>query len=122
MFANQHALLAKKVYDLINKHEIDKVLEFFSHDIEVIHMGTGHVFRGHSGLKTFLNRFSDVAPELNIYDITNQIVTEDYVVSEYKAQSAHGDLSICEVWKMKHGKIETIHSYSPMILEARATS
>jgi hypothetical protein len=121
MFANQHALLAKKIYDLINKHELEKVLEFFSSDIEIIHMGTGHVFRGHSGLRTFLHRFDDVALNLNIYDITNQIVTEDYVVSEYKAQSSHGDLNICEVWKMKHGKVETVHNYSPVILEPRSS-
>jgi ketosteroid isomerase-like protein len=117
MFANQQALVAKKMYDLFNKNELEKLLEFYSHDVEITLMSTGQVFRGHSGLQTLVEGVRKQFPDLTIYDITNQIVTEEYIVSEYKVK---GTLernkstltwNVCEVWKFRHGKIQGIHSY-----------
>jgi ketosteroid isomerase-like protein len=116
MFANQQALVAKKIYDLFNKNDLEKLLEFYSHDVEITLMSTGQVFRGHSGLQALVEGARKQFPDLTIYDVTNQIVTEDCIVNEYKVKGTKQGATtlawnVCEVWKFRHGKIQGIHTY-----------
>jgi predicted ester cyclase len=71
--------------------------------------------------------FKGAFPDLRIA-VTNQVATEDSVVSEFTARGTHTgplqtpagaipptgrivDFVVCEIWKMRNGQLASLHNY-----------
>ena len=128
MSAQHNAEIARTIYEAFNKHDFDACLALASEDVEVVLTPFGQTFRGHAGFKDFMAGFKRAFPDITI-TITNQITTDDYVVNECTWRGTHtgplgaptGDIPptgktvegavICEVWRIKDGKLVSLRNY-----------
>jgi steroid delta-isomerase-like uncharacterized protein len=127
MSAQENATLARRIYQLFNDDKFDDVLELVSEDVETVLAPFGQTFRNRDGFIQFMQGFKGAFPDLRIA-VTNQVATEDSVVSEFTARGTHTgplqtpagaipptgrtvDFVVCEVWKMRNGQLASLHNY-----------
>ena len=87
----------------------------------------GQTFHGRDGFTGFMQGFKGAFPDIRI-SVTNQVATDDQVVSEFTARGTHTgslqtpagaipptgrtvDFIVCEVMRIKHGRIASLHNY-----------
>lgn len=127
MSAQENATLARRIYQLFSDDKLDDVLELVSEDVETVLVPFGQTFRGREGFVQFMQGFKGAFPDIRIA-VTNQVATDEYVVSEFTARGTHTgplqtpagaipptgrmvDFVVCEVWKMKNGQLTSLHNY-----------
>jgi steroid delta-isomerase-like uncharacterized protein len=127
MSAQENATLARRIYQLFSDDKFDGVLELVSEDAEIVLVPFGQTFHGRDGFAQFMQGFKGAFPDIRIA-VTNQVATEEYVVSEFTARGTHTgplqtpagaipptgqtvDFVVCEVWKMKNSQITSLHNY-----------
>src|SRR6266508_802041 len=127
MSAQDNAVLARRIYQLFSEDKFDDVLELVSEDIEAILVPFGQTFHGREGFMQFMHGFKGAFPDLRI-SVTNQVATDESVVSEFTARGTHNgplltpagevpptgrtvDFIVCEVVQVKHGQIASLHNY-----------
>ena len=127
MSAQDNVALARKVYDLFNKNQLDKVLELANSDFEVTLIPFGLTQKGHTGFTEFMNGFRVAFPDITI-TITNQIGTDSAVVNEFLVKGTHKGVlmtpagpiqptgksinyPVIEAWGIKNGKVSSIRNY-----------
>ena len=127
MSAQDNAVLARRIYQLFNDEKIDDVLALTTEDIEANLIPFGQTFQGREGFMNFMMGFKGAFPDLKI-TVTNQVATDDQVVSEFTARGTHTgplltpagelpptgrkvDFIVCEVWRIKNGKLASLHNY-----------
>jgi steroid delta-isomerase-like uncharacterized protein len=127
MSAQENATLARRIYQLFSDDKFDDVLELVSEDVETVLVPFGQIFHNRDGFIQFMQGFKGAFPDLRIA-VTNQVATEDSVVSEFTARGTHTgtlqtpagpipptgrtvDFVVCEVWKMKNGQLISLHNY-----------
>jgi steroid delta-isomerase-like uncharacterized protein len=127
MSAQSNAKLAQEVYNLFSNNQFDAVLEHATDDIEAYFAPSGQVFQGHDGFKQFMMSFKTAFPNVKI-NVKNQVVTEDSVVTEFIAVGANtgplmtpegeipatgrtAEWPVCEVWRVRNGKLASLSNY-----------
>jgi steroid delta-isomerase-like uncharacterized protein len=127
MSAQDNAVLARRIYQLFSEDKFDDVLELVSQDIEAVLVPFGQTFHGREGFMQFMQGFKGAFPDLRI-SVTNQVATDESVVSEFTAKGTHTgplltpagaipptgrtvDFIVCEVLQIKHGQIASLHNY-----------
>ena len=115
------------MYEAFNRNVFAQVQAQASGDLEVVLVAFGQTVHGPKGFAEFLQGFKSAFPDITI-TLTNQIATEDRVVSEFIARGTHSgpfqtpagvipptgrtiDYPACEVWEMKGGRVTSIHNY-----------
>jgi predicted ester cyclase len=88
MSAQDNAVLARRIYQLFSEDKFDDVLELVSQDIEAVLVPFGQTFHGREGFMQFMQRFKGAFPDLRI-SVTNQVATDESVVSEFTAKGTH---------------------------------
>jgi len=127
MPAQDNAVLARRIYQLFSDDKFDDVLELTTEDIEANLIPFGQTFQGREGFVNFMMGFKGAFPDLKII-VTNQVATDDQVVSEFTGRGTHTgplltpagelpptgrkvDFIVCEVWRIKDGRLASLHNY-----------
>jgi steroid delta-isomerase-like uncharacterized protein len=127
MSTQNNADLARTIYRLFNEGKLDQAVELANEDVELILVPFGQTFRGREGFMNFLQGFHSAFPDITI-TITNQVVADDQVVTEFTARGTHTrplqtpagevpptgrvvDFTVCEVWQVKNGRLATLRNY-----------
>src|SRR5262249_20781836 len=88
MSAQDNAVLARRIYQLFSEDKFDAVLELVNQDIEAVPVPFGQPFHGREGGMNFMQGFKGAFPDLRI-NVTNQVATDESVVSEFTAKGTH---------------------------------
>src|SRR5205085_8433585 len=105
----------------------DDALELVAEDVEAVLVPFGQAFHGREGFTDFMQGFKGAFPDIRI-SVTNQVATDDQVVSEFTARGTHSgplqtpagaipptgrsvDFIACEVMRVKNGQIASLHNY-----------
>jgi steroid delta-isomerase-like uncharacterized protein len=127
MSAHDNAALARRIYQLFSDDKFDDALELVAEDVEAVLVPFGQTFHGRDGFTGFMQGFKGAFPDIRI-SVTNQVATEDQVVSEFTARGTHTgplqtpagaipptgrtvDFIVCEVMRVKNGRITSLHNY-----------
>jgi steroid delta-isomerase-like uncharacterized protein len=127
MSANENAVLARRIYQLFSDDKLDDALELVTEDVEAVLVPFGQTFHGRDGFTGFMQGFKGAFPDIRI-SVTNQVATDDQVVSEFTARGTHTgplqapagaipptgrtvDFIVCEVMRVKQGRIASLHNY-----------
>jgi steroid delta-isomerase-like uncharacterized protein len=127
MSANENAALARRIYQLFSDDKLDDALELVTEDVEAVLVPFGQTFHGRDGFTGFMQGFKGAFPDIRI-SLTNQVATDDQVVSEFTARGTHTgplqtpagaipptgrtvDFIVCEVMRVKQGRIASLHNY-----------
>ena len=127
MSAHDNAALARRIYQLFSDDKLDDALELVTEDVEAVLVPFGQTFHGRDGFTGFMQGFKGAFPDIRI-SVTNQMATDDQVVSEFTARGTHTgplqtpagaipptgrtvDFIVCEVMRIKHGRIASLHNY-----------
>jgi steroid delta-isomerase-like uncharacterized protein len=124
MSAHDNAALARRIYQLFSDDKLDDALELVAEDVEAVLVPFGQIFHGRDGFTTFMQ---GAFPDIRI-SVTNQVATDDQVVSEFTARGTQTgplqtpagaipptgrgvDFIVCEVMRVKNGRIASLHNY-----------
>jgi steroid delta-isomerase-like uncharacterized protein len=122
------AALARELYQAFNERRLDDVLALANEDIELTVVPFGWNFHGHEGFRDFMTGFISGFSDVKIAEITNQVASEDAVVTEFIARGTHdGTLAspageipatgrtveypVVEVWTLRDGKVASLRNY-----------
>jgi len=128
MSAKENAALAQKIYQLFSDNRFDEVMSLATEDMEVVLVPFGQTFHGPEGFRNFMMGFKSAFPDITINQVVSQIATDEAVVSEFTARGTHTgplmtpagevpptgrtvDLTVCEVWQIRDGKVASLHNY-----------
>lgn len=128
MSVEESAALARKIYDLWNARDIDTALDMATDDVDIRLMAFSQTLTGRDGFRQFMERFATAFPDMK-KEVTNQVASEDQVVSEFKLRGTHNgplqtptgeipptgkavNLSVIEVIGIRDGKVATLRNYS----------
>jgi steroid delta-isomerase-like uncharacterized protein len=127
MSAHDNAALARKIYQLFNEGQFDDAITLATEDVELVLVPFGQTFHGRAGFRAFLQGFHSAFPDIHI-TVTNQVAADDQVVTEFTARGTHTrplpmpagevaptgrvvDFTVCEVWRVRDGKLASLHNY-----------
>lgn len=127
MSAHDNAALARRIYQLFSDDKLDDALELVAEDVEAVLVPFGQTFHGRDGFTGFMQGFKGAFPDIRI-SVTNQVATDEQVVSEFTARGTHTgplqtpagaipptgrtvDFIVCEVIRVKNGRIASLHNY-----------
>jgi steroid delta-isomerase-like uncharacterized protein len=127
MSAHENAALARRIYQLFSDDKLDDALELVTEEVEAVLVPFGQTFHGRDGFTGFMQGFKGAFPDIRI-SVTNQVATDEQVVSEFTARGTHTgplqtpagaipptgrtvDFIVCEVMRVKHGRIASLHNY-----------
>ena len=127
MSAHDNAALARRIYQLFSDDKLEDALELVAEDVEAVLVPFGQTFHGRDGFTGFMQGFKGAFPDIRI-SVTNQVATDDQVVSEFTARGTHTgplqtpagaipptgrtvDFIVCEVVRVKNGQIVSLHNY-----------
>jgi steroid delta-isomerase-like uncharacterized protein len=128
MSAQSNAEMARNLYAAFNRGDLDSCLALAAQDVEVVLIPFDQTFRGHDGFRDFMGGFKRAFPDLTV-TVTNQVATEDQVVSECSWTGTHsgpllsptGEIPathksvtravFCEVWTIRDGKVAVLRNY-----------
>ena len=119
--------IARRFYDGWNERAFDELAELVTDDAELVVVGTGDVFRGKDGSKTYNRNWADGFPDGRI-TIDNMVASGDTVVVEFTGRGTHtgtlvtsmGDipatgksvtLKLCDVLEFRDQKLVRQRNY-----------
>ena len=120
--------LVKKVYDLWNNRDLDGAVDLATDDVEIRLVALDQTLIGRDGFRRFMERFATASSDMK-KAITNQVASEDQVVSEFRLRGTHDgplrtphgkipptghavDLPVVEVIAIRGGRVASIRNYS----------
>ena len=124
----KNVALVRQVYDLWNDRNLDAALDLATDDVEIKLVSLGQTLTGRDGFRRFMERFATASSDMK-KDVTNQVASEDQVVSQFTLRGTHDgplrtatgeipstgrsiELEVVEVIGIRAGKIATISNYS----------
>lgn len=131
MGSDQNGFLARGLYDLFNRGELEEAAKLATDDVIVDVVPFGMTFEGPDGFLAFMTGFKTAFPDLAI-SVTHQVASEDGIVSECTWNGTHtGELTtpagpvaptgksvsrarFCEVWDVEDGKVAKVVNYQDM--------
>jgi steroid delta-isomerase-like uncharacterized protein len=128
MSVHDNALLARAIYDAYNRDDFDAALSRATADVEIVTVAWDRTQRGHAGFRDFMRGWKAMAPDGRV-EVVRQLAGEDGVTNECVFRGTHtgvlttpnGDvpptgksfaLPICEVWRVRDGKLAGLHLYA----------
>ena len=128
MSTEESVAIVRKLYDLWNDRDLDGALGLAADDVEVRLVALGQTLTGHAGFRRFMDRFATASSDMT-KNVTNQIASEDQVVSEFTLSGTHDgplqtptgeipptgrsiELEVVEVVGLRNGKVASITNYS----------
>jgi steroid delta-isomerase-like uncharacterized protein len=121
-------VIAEAIYDAFNRNDFDAALALTASDVEIVNVGWNVTYRGHDGFRTFMQVWKTMAPDSTV-EIVRQLSGPDGVTNEaifhgthtgtlrtpsadIPATGKHLDVPICEVWRVRDGKLISLHNYA----------
>jgi steroid delta-isomerase-like uncharacterized protein len=132
MSTEDYAQFQRTTYDLFNRDEFDQVLEYVSDDAEVEMYPAGLSLRGKEGFRAMMAHHKAAFPDGTV-EVISQLVGGEGVAAECIYHGTHTaplatpdgseipptgkqvHLRFCEIWRMKDGKITSLHNYSDTV-------
>jgi steroid delta-isomerase-like uncharacterized protein len=128
MSVQDNASLAREVYEAFNEGDFERILEHVTEDLEVLSVAYGQTFRGPEGLRQFYRGWRAMAPDDGRVEVSAQLPGEEGVTNENIFRGTHTgplptptgalaatgqsfELPFVEVWRIREGKIASIHGY-----------
>ncbi|HEV2952111.1 MAG TPA: ester cyclase [Actinomycetota bacterium] len=128
MSTEESVAIVKKLYDLWNDRDLDGALDLATDDVEVRLVALGQTLTGREGFRRFMERFAIASSDMK-KDVTNQIASDEQVVSEFTLKGTHDgslrtqageipstgrsiELEVVEVVSIRDGKVASITNYS----------
>ena len=128
MSTEESVAIVKKLYDLWNDRDLDGALDLATDDVEVRLVALGQTLTGRDGFRRFVERFAIASSDMK-KDVTNQVASDDQVVSEFTLKGTHDgslrtpageipptgrsiELDVVEVVGIRDGKVAWITNYS----------
>jgi steroid delta-isomerase-like uncharacterized protein len=122
--------IMQEVYNHFSNNQFDTVLTHAAEDVEIFFAPTGQRFQGHEGFKQFMMSFKSAFPNIKL-NVMSQIVSDDAVVTEFKAVGTHtgslmtpkgeipatgrtAEWSVCEVNRFRDGQLVSLHNYQDL--------
>jgi steroid delta-isomerase-like uncharacterized protein len=123
-----NAALARAIYDAFNRGDLDGALALAAPDVEVVNVGWGVTYRGHDGFREFMQGWKTMDPNSRV-EVVRQLAGEEGVTNEAVFHATHSGplrpptgeipptgktvaLPICEVWRMRNGKLARLMNYA----------
>jgi steroid delta-isomerase-like uncharacterized protein len=123
--------LAELLYDAFNRNDFDAVMAATASDVEIVNVAWNTTYRGHDGFRTFLQGWKTMAPDCTV-EIVRQLASPDGVANEcvfhgthtgllqtptgdIPATGRHVDAPFCEVWRVRAGKLASLHNYGDSV-------
>lgn len=127
MSAADNAALARRIYEAFNEDDFDFVLDNATEDVELMMASLGQTLRGREGFEQMMRGWKGAFPDMKI-EATNQVADDDGVAVEFIARGTHTgtligpageipatgrsvELKVVEVWKVRDGKVASLHNY-----------
>jgi len=127
MSAEENAKLARSLYDMFNKGDIDGMVAQAAESVEVMGVPSGMTLHGPEGMRQYTQSWASAFPDAQI-EITNVVVSEDSAVVEFRGRGTHTgplvgpqgeisptgkavDVPFCDIYQIKEGKITSLRSY-----------
>jgi len=121
MSAQTNEKLARSLYAAFNARRIDDALKLISDRTEWRNMATGETFRGHAGVRKFMEGWIHAFDDLKI-DVKRVIATDTTIATESVVRGTHSgplelhggtipathkkvEVPICEVCQVDNGKL-----------------
>src|SRR5215211_3191044 len=128
MSAQDNARLAREVYEAFNEGDFERILEHVTEDLEVLNVAFAQTFRGPEGVRQFYGAYRTMAPDDGHVEVRAQLPSEEGVTNESIFRGTHTgplptptgaiaatgrsfELPFVEVWRIREGKIASIHGY-----------
>lgn len=119
--------LAKSVYELFNDNKIEELSNLYSKNAEIKHVPANALFTGPTGFKQASKIWKTAFSNARCV-ITNQIVNDDYIVTEFNGVGTHDgkletpmgnvdatgnqvDIPFVEILQIRNGEIESSKLY-----------
>lgn len=119
--------LAHQIYGLFNEGQVEAATNLATDDVELVLYPFGQTFQGREGFTNFMRGFLNAFPDLKI-EIRNQVAGDGQIVNEITGRGTHTgplmtpagvipptgrsvELSVCEVWKVRDGKLAGLANY-----------
>lgn len=135
MSTEENVALLQKVYGLWNDRDLDGALDLATDDIEIRLVALGQTLTGREGFRRFMERFATASSDMRKH-VTNQVTSEEQVVSEFTLRGTHDgplrtlsgempptgrpiDLNVIEVIGIRDGRIARISNYSDSAILTR---
>jgi steroid delta-isomerase-like uncharacterized protein len=126
--SEENAALARRIYDLWNKRDLESALDLATDDVDITLMAYGLTLTGRDGFRQFMERFATAFPDMK-KEVTNQVASEDQVVCEFRLKGTHDgplrtptgeiaptgrtiELSVIEILGIRDGKVAVLRNYS----------
>jgi steroid delta-isomerase-like uncharacterized protein len=122
------AALARTIYDAFNRGDLDAALALATADVEIANVGWGVTYRGHNGFREFMQGWKTLDPNSRVTlvrqlpgaeGVTNEALFEATHVGPLRTPAAEIpptgkaiSLPICEVWRVRDGKLASLHNYA----------
>lgn len=127
MQTNEKEQVARNIYECFNEHNLDKMTNFMSDQLQWFDMSTGLVMKGKSSYRQYDENWLKGFPDGKI-TIKNLLVAGECVIVEFVGKGTHtgtlntqqGDippsgktveLPFCDVLLIRDGKVIEGHSY-----------
>jgi steroid delta-isomerase-like uncharacterized protein len=122
------AALAHEIYAAFNRGDLDAALALAADDVEIVNVGWNVIYRGHDGFRTFMQGWKTLDPNSRV-EVVRQLPGADGVTNEAVFHATHVGplrtpaaeipptgkaitLPICEVWRVRDGKLASLHNYA----------
>jgi steroid delta-isomerase-like uncharacterized protein len=132
MSTEDYAQLQRTVYDLFNQGDFDQALEYVSDDAEVVVNPAGLSLRGKEGFREMMAYHKAPWPDGKV-EVISQLAGNEGVVAECVYHATHTaplpmpdgsklpatgkqiQVQFWEIWRIKDGKITSLHNYGDNI-------
>ncbi len=125
--AADNASIVRTTYDAFNDRDLERGGAAIASDAELVDVPSGTIFRGPEGYKQSMQGWLTAFPDGRI-EITNLVAAGDTVVVEFTGRGTHtgplvgpageipptgkaGQMALCDVVRVKDGKIVALRSY-----------
>jgi ketosteroid isomerase-like protein len=120
--------IAQNIHPLWNERAFDRILsEMVAEDVEWTNVPAGQTFRGHEGMREFMQGWVDALPDSTTED-TTAYAGEEFGVTEFTGRGTHDgplvspageipptgrsvEFKLCEVYRFRDGKIVSGHTH-----------
>ena len=127
MSAQENAALARRIYGAFNSRDYASALALTADDAEFVIVPFNQRFHGTEGFDEFMRGFVAGFSDITV-NLTNQVASDDQVVSEFIARGTHdGELMtpagavpatgrnveypVVEVWRVRGGRLTALYNY-----------
>ena len=128
MSIEENTRIVQNIHPLFNERAFDRILsEMIAEDVEWTNVPTTQMFRGHEGMREFMQGWVDAFPDARTED-TTAYAGDEFGVTEFIGRGTHegplvspageipptgrsAEFRLCEVYQFRDGKIVSGHTH-----------